>query len=102
MSMKVIKLIVEFKSPQRGGREKIPNPPDGIYRPHLVVDDDPSEEYLGVSFLTFAGVVEFDTKFEATAELLYELVDYSALQPGASFKIREGATTVGIGVVAIS
>ncbi|MDR2212557.1 MAG: hypothetical protein LBE21_02875 [Pseudomonadales bacterium] len=70
--------------------------PEG-YRPHLQVDDG---EYLGISFFDIAPEVEFGAPRRAKASLMYwPDVDYTPLQEGARFKVKEGSKTVGLGRV---
>ena len=41
----------------------------------------------------------FETETLSDVELLYDGVDYSALTKGSAFEIKEGAHTVGEGIV---
>ena len=71
--------------------------PFGIsYRPHFVVKG--TTEYLGIQFVLLEKA-PFDENVISEVEFLYEGVDYSGLNPGVCFEIREGAHTVGEGVV---
>ncbi len=97
--MDVVSLIVEFYSKDRGGRATLPTLWGGLYRPHLVIDGDSHEKYLGVQIITCASSEAFNVELAATAKLPYQGIDYSKLVPGASFKIKEGAKTVGEGRV---
>jgi hypothetical protein len=55
---------------------------------------------LGVEFLGPEGVAPFGIPISATVRLVYDpAVSYSALQPGASIEILEGARIVGRGRV---
>ena len=66
------------------------------YRPHLQVDGG---EYLGISFFDVAAN-EPETPFTAKARLSYwPEVDYTPLQAGVAFHVKEGAKTVGTGIV---
>ena len=72
-------------------------PPFGTtYCPHFVVKG--TTEYLGIRFANLDDV-PFGKETLSDVELLYDGVDYSALVKGAAFEIREGAHTVGEGVV---
>lgn len=67
------------------------------YRPHLQVDEG---EYLGVSFFDVSSDISPGDQHRVKAHLVYwPSVDYSPLKVGAEFKVREGANTVGVGVV---
>lgn len=94
-----IELSIRFLSPDEGGRDVLPDLASGPYRPHLVLDGDPAATYLGVEIVACDDDLSFDVDVHVVASLPYERVDYSGLKPGASFKIREGARTVGEGVV---
>ena len=93
-------LIITFTSPSDGGREHLPDLLSGRYRPHIVVDGRPRDEYLGVQFVGCSVTPEFDAEIPVTVRLPYEGVDYSALKVGARFVIREGGKTVGGGRIA--
>ena len=92
-------VIVEFYPPKHGGRAVMPNLISGQYRPHIVVNRDPDKEYLGVVF--YGGPPAFEPGEEVAVQmrLVYDKVDYSALTPDIIFLIKEGARTVGEGVV---
>ncbi len=64
------------------------------YRPHLVVETN----YLEVEIYQPELVCKFGQPVTVIARCLYS-VDYSELQPGAQFRIVEGAKEVGSGVV---
>jgi len=70
------------------------------YRPHLVPSS--KENWLGV---TAVNLPEEDAVFPATSrvvdfDLVYHpQVDYSDLQTGSAFDIREGSRVVGTGTV---
>ncbi|MEZ5986120.1 MAG: hypothetical protein R3B94_09230 [Hyphomonas sp.] len=93
-------VIVRFYAPEQGGRSVLPNLAAGQYRPHLVLDADRESVFLGVQFIEGADDFTFDVDVQAVVRLLYENVDYSGLKPGATFKIMEGAKSVGQGSVA--
>jgi translation elongation factor EF-Tu-like GTPase len=108
--MKTVDAVVTFLSPEQGGRQHLAWD-DYRYRPHLVVGDPDQrhaivenrkgvEEYLGVSFGGNGRELAFGVPHDVTLTLAYHPnVDYAALQPGATFTIREGGTVVGFGVV---
>ena len=77
-------------------RRTPPNLNNEKYCPHLVIKD--SEQLLGVNFIDGEDVI-FDKQIDANALLLYETVDYSALQAGTEFLIMEGGNIVGEGIV---
>lgn len=93
-------LVITFTSPSDGGREHLPDLLSGRYRPHIVVDGRPSDEYLGVQFVGCSVTPEFDVEIPVTVRLPYEGVDYSVLKIGSHFVIKEGEKTVGGGRVA--
>ena len=96
MSDSCVDLVVTFLTPDQGGRTR-PLQING-YRPHLRVP--PDETMLGVEFLGPDGIPPVGTPISALAKLVYEpAVSYSALQPGASIEILEGAHIVGRGHV---
>jgi hypothetical protein len=58
------------------------------------------EPYLGVAFTAVPEIIEPWLPAVYLLELFYwPQVDYSALQPGATFTVREGGSIVGFGVV---
>ena len=69
---------------------------NGKYCPHLVIKG--SKQLLGVNFIDGEDVI-FDKQIRANALLVYETVDYSALQAGTEFLIMEGSDVVGEGLV---
>ena len=72
-------------------------PPFGTaYCPHFVIKG--TTEYLGIRFENL-DEVPFETETLSDVELLYDGVDYSALTNGSAFEIKEGAHTVGEGIV---
>ncbi len=93
-------LVITFASPSEGGREYLPDLGKGLYRPHIVVDGRPRDEYLGVQFIGCSVTPEFGVEVPATVRLPYEGVDYSPLKVGARFVIKEGEKEVGVGRVA--
>jgi hypothetical protein len=66
------------------------------YKPHFRVAGG---EWLGVAFLEGPEWVAPGEEAEATVELLYDGVDYSALTPGAAFDVLEGPHVVARGMV---
>ncbi|WP_277372346.1 hypothetical protein [Pseudomonas sp. AA-38] len=92
-------LAITFTSPGNGGREHPPDLRNGLYRPHIVVDGRPRDEYLGVLFMGCSVAPEFGVEVLVTVRLPYEQVDYSPLKVGASFVIKEGGREVGSGRV---
>lgn len=76
------------------------NPPYGeVYRPHFVIKG--TSEYLGIQFIKLEEK-PFDTKILCKIKTLYDGIDYSGLVSGISFEIKEGAHTVGDGIVVSS
>ena len=69
------------------------------YFPHFRIG--PDGEYLGVAFIDGPEWIEPATKVEEIVALIYAEtgVDYSALQPGASFDVVEGKHAIGRGRV---
>ena len=91
--------IVEFYPPKHGGRAIMPDLGSGQYRPHIVVNRDPNQQYLGIAFYDGQTAFEQGEEVAVRMRLLYDKVDYSALKRGTTFLIKEGAHTVGEGVV---
>lgn len=77
-------------------RRTPPNLNNGKYCPHLVIKG--YKQLLGVNFIDGEDVI-FDKQIGANALLLYETVDYSALQAGTEFFIMESGNIVGEGIV---
>jgi translation elongation factor EF-Tu-like GTPase len=73
-----------------GGRR---TPTVAGYRPHLVLYDQ--ADYLGIKF---CDPMNFGIN-EVSFECLYEHIDYSAIEVGSHFTIREGSGIVGIGKI---
>ncbi|MEP3890394.1 MAG: hypothetical protein ABJN69_07990 [Hellea sp.] len=94
-----MKLVVKFYSAEENGRSVLPEFDGGQYRPHLVIDDDPNKEYLGVQFIRCDDVIAFNTDIKVDVKLPYRNVDYAGLLPGVSFVIKEGSKSVGSGNV---
>lgn len=93
-----IRVQIDFKAYQDGGRATATDLCSGIYRPHLRVGQD---DYLGVVLLNgpLGGVMP-GTAANAEAVLVYQSsVDYSPLIPGVVFEVLEGAKIVGTGKV---
>lgn len=92
-----IAIEVHFKPTALGGRAGCVDLSFGRYRPHLVVG---SGEYLGICFLhSNKPEAHPDDTVIATVALVYPDVDYSALVPGATFDVMEGAKAVATGTV---
>ncbi|MBC2360556.1 hypothetical protein HBP70_11135 [Listeria welshimeri] len=70
------------------------------YRPHLVMETDKAQEYLGVEIYDIE-VDTFDSVGYAIVAPLYEqdVVNYSKIQPNLSFLVMEGTSVVGGGKV---
>lgn len=92
---------------EEGGRQR---PPALHYRPHLVVQsphirqallqgNTMIEKYLGVTFWDVPDAYEMGESELFLLGCMYPQVNYDALQVGATFTIREGATIVGFGTV---
>lgn len=94
-----MELVIKFYLPEQGGRDILPDLSSGQYRPHLVIEGGPHDEYLGVQFMGCPESVKFGVDVHATIKLLYDMVDYSGLVQGASFVIKEGRHSVGAGYV---
>ncbi|MGZ0170147.1 MAG: EF-Tu C-terminal domain-related protein [Planctomycetales bacterium] len=106
-----VRAEVRFLSESDGGRRTLPAlTPE--YRPHIVVqsadvrtvivDEDGlcRERYLGIYFVAATGALRANEAVEVTLGLAYHLsVDYSELQAGTTFTIREGGNIVGYGTV---
>ncbi len=108
-----VRVEVKFFPRSQGGRRKLP--PDllslGVYRPHFVIERvaqgqpvaakniQPTDEYLGVIFVSQDASLERNKPVIAEVELPYPDIDYSRLAPSAFFTIREGASIVGNGRV---
>lgn len=67
------------------------------YRPHLVVDGQ--TDYLGVTFTGPTRDLDIDKACVVDMFLMYPNVDYSALQPEATFTMREGPFVTATGRV---
>ena len=93
-----IEAEVIFLTEAEGGRAQVPAFADPTtYRPHVVVGDG---EYFGTVVLSAPARVQANRPFIATFGLVYyPEVDYSALEPGVEFSVREGARVVGHGRV---
>ena len=72
-------------------RRTPPNLNNGKYSPHLVIKG--CDQLLSVNFIDGEDVI-FDKQIGANALLLYETVDYLALQAGVEFLIMEGGNIV--------
>ena len=79
--------------------KKMMNPPNlnnGKYSPHIVIKG--TEEQLGINFIDGEDVI-FDKSIQANALPVNEDVDYSSLQVGTEFFIKEGSLIVGEGLI---
>ena len=97
--MNKLEIEVEFFSKDRGGRDFLPSFSGSKYRPHLLVEGRPKDEYLGVIFLPQEGKPIFNSAIKATIELVFEKIDYASLKPGVTFSVMEGGKKVGAGKV---
>ena len=109
----VVNAEVTFLSEADGGRNAMPhfNSP-APYRPHIVIQDSAiraatydergmvNERYLAVEFV---GGPDSSTPGMSSKVIIrlsyFPRVDYSAVQDGATFTIREGGRIVGFGLV---
>lgn len=93
--MRFVPVLLTLRSTAEGGRNR-PVSLTGRYRPHVRVGEG---EVLGVVVVSAAvDVLAPGESTPADLQLLYD-VDYSALQPGASFSVLEGRRVVGAGEV---
>ena len=79
--------------------KKMMNPPNlnnGKYSPHIVIKG--TEEQLGINFIDGEDVI-FDKSIQANALPVNEDVDYSSLQVGTEFFIKEDSLIVGEGLI---
>jgi translation elongation factor EF-Tu-like GTPase len=92
--------VITFLHPDEGGRQMPPQPPftnpEQSYLPHVVVDGDST--YLGVRFIG-GPAIEAGGSGRFSFIPAYPDVDYSAVQCGTRFTVREGGNIVGHGVV---
>lgn len=68
------------------------------YRPHIVLDYDMEKEYLAIDFQSFMHIDE-NNGFIAVIEEIYSGVGYYKMKNGKSFRIMEGGTCVGKGII---
>lgn len=103
-----IEVEATFLTFEQGGWRPVPSPGlhPGHYMPHLVVQPpdirkcSPADDYLGVAFLEAPDWIIAGEPARCLLELMYHPgVNYDALQPGATFTIREGGKIVGFGIV---
>lgn len=98
MSNSVVTAEITFLTPEQGGRSA---PPFQGYRPDLVVEDDEGAELT--SYLPVALVTIPEKRIPGEPELyelaLYTPFDYSAVQEGAYFSLREGPHIIARGRV---
>lgn len=104
---------VVFLPREEGGRAQLPEfGTTSYYMPHLVVqsrdvrrvvidaDGVGREDYLGVAFVECRARLKYGEAARVELELMYHpSVSYEALQPGATFTVREGGRIVAHGVV---
>ncbi len=99
---------VTFLPESEGGR-RMPVRDDG-YWPHIVLGDPTqrevilvgnqfAEHYLGVRLIGTGRALVPGIAHDVKFFLMYPGVDYGAVQPNATFTIREGTTIVGYGTV---
>jgi translation elongation factor EF-Tu-like GTPase len=108
-----IEVEVVFLSEDGGGRKSLPGfGGPQFYRPHIVMqdrgvphsttgsDERNSEHDLGVEFVEApeTPIANLASSYRLSL-MYYPRVDYSAVQPGAKFTVREGGRIVGHGVV---
>ena len=102
---------VTFLLASDGGRS-LPPLFNSQYRPHIVIQSpdvrstaidalgNVCDKYLGICFLSATEDYQLGQKSVVTLELMYHpRVDYSEVQPEATFTIREGGSVVGYGRV---
>ena len=109
----IFRAEIEYLPREEGGRKFMPDPSAGSYMPHVVVGPRTqrrptlaadgvtlTEDYLGVCLLSLSSPLVPGEPTEARFLCMYEPgVDYTPLDEGAEFTIREGALVVGHGVV---
>ncbi len=106
-----VEAVVTFLSRDEGGRQS-PAFASTQYRPHLVIGDPgqrdtpidengyPREDYLGVAFEGSGKPMEAGVPQKIRLVLMYHPhVDYSALEAGTTFTIREGHRVVAFGQI---
>ena len=109
-----IECSITFVPTNEGGRSA-QFPPGALsgdqYRPHLVIGEFTqqqgvlrgnrvTEEYIGIAFHSGPTISPMGTEITAVLSLMYYPNRmYEELQPGVTFTIREGARTVGYGIV---
>lgn len=111
MNLPTVQANVTFLTTEDGGRQTTPNLCHE-YRPHIVVQSPEirqaqvdengvgCEAYLGVCFVESDHDCQLGQPVRTVMELMYYLrVDYSEVQPGCTFTIREGGKVVGYGSV---
>lgn len=110
---RIVAEIVMLSSAEGGRTRGITIEPDSRYMPHLAIDDRANrkartdannhslEHYMGVLFEPALSVTDTATgSGQYPLRLMYyPRVDYSTLQTGATFTVREGGRIVGHGVV---
>ncbi len=103
-----IEVDATFLTREQGGRPYVPylQAGSGGYPAHLVAQPPDVrkashiEDYLGVSFLDGPDWIIAGESARFLLELVYHpRVNYDALQPDATFTIREGGQIVGFGTV---
>ncbi len=105
-----VKAKITVLTKEEGGRGAIY---DSLsYRPHIVIGDTKvrkatlgpdgkgNENYLGICFLGEGKELVQDFPYEVEFALIYHpSVDYSAVEEGAEFTVREGSHVVAYGKV---
>jgi translation elongation factor EF-Tu-like GTPase len=100
---KKAEVVVTFLSSDDGGRKTPARLTEGVYRPHLVVQDpnireyQSGDDYVGVYFEAGPEQAMFGKEWSAT--VMVWLRPREVLPPGATFTIREGRKVVGWGTV---
>ncbi|TWT30974.1 hypothetical protein KOR34_43470 [Posidoniimonas corsicana] len=110
-SKPLVEATVTFLQPEEGGRSH-PAFASADYRPHIVLGDAKQrvalvdehnqilEHYLGVAMHGDGEELTPGVPHKVRLTLMYDgNVDYSGVQPGACFTLREGARIVGYGMV---
>ena len=92
-----IEARIQLATSEQGGRQAPVLRACGHYAPHLRVEGE--GDWLGVRLSAGPQELRPGESSAVTWELLYEGVDYSALQVGTEFQILEGPHIVGSGTV---
>lgn len=73
--------------------------PSNGYRPHIVLQKDPTRTYLGVFFTGMNGAEKFDKSLLLQINGMYEGVDYSQIVINDQFWVMEGSSIVATGTI---